>query len=75
MDWLNDPATREIALKVIIAFITALLAALGYDREQWKKDADTGHELIRSLQEHNATLIDENTRLQRDIQARTELPR
>jgi len=34
MDWLHEPALREIALKIIIAALTAILAALGYERTE-----------------------------------------
>ena len=40
MDWTNDPATQEIALKVIVAFLTALLAALGVSRQGYKTRAE-----------------------------------
>ena len=63
-DFLNDPTVREIALKVLIAFITALLAAIGYDRDELKKEVDATNEHLRAVRTHNAALLDENLQLQ-----------
>ena len=56
MDWINDPTTREIALKVIVAFITALLAALGVNRQAWKGQAQTTLSLFDASQLVNQEL-------------------